>query len=249
MRIGLIGFGSIGAYLVSQLPQHEWLVFDEALDMAHQKIAQGGFKHARLMDSFDALLRMRPELLVEAASQAAVPKLLDALPVCDVLVMSVGALTDDALFSRFKAAAQQSGHKLIIPSGAVGGLDVLQSCGPKQVVLETRKPPKSLGRADTVDAVVFEGSAREACRQFPKNVNVAATLSLAGIGFDRTRVRIVSDPAATQNTHTVRIQGESGQYEFTFANVPFAENPATSQLAAYSAVRGIQKRTDAIQLG
>ncbi|MBI2446031.1 aspartate dehydrogenase [Candidatus Micrarchaeota archaeon] len=249
MRIGLIGFGSIGSYLVSQLPQHEWLVFDEAADKARQAIQSRDLKSVRVVDSVDAILREQPALVVEAASQAAVPELLEALPVCDVLVMSVGALTDDALLAQLKAAATASKRRILIPSGAVGGLDVLQSCNPREVVLETRKPPKGLGRSDTKETVVFEGPAREACRQFPKNVNVAATLSLAGIGFDRTRVRVVSDPAATQNTHTVRICGDAGNYEFVFANVPFSGNPATSELAARSAVRAIAKQSDAVQIG
>lgn len=248
MRIGLIGLGSIGAYLVSQLPQHEWFVFDEAAEKAKQVISQRGFNHARMTDSLDAILQQKPALVVEAAAQAAVPRLLDALPVCDVLVMSVGALTDDALLARLKSAAVKSGHRILIPSGALGGLDVLQACKPQDVLLETRKPPKSLGRSDLKETVVFEGSAREACQKFPKNVNVAATLSLAGIGFDRTRVRIVSDPAAIQNTHSVRIQSEAGLYEFTFANKP-SENPATSQLAAYSAVLAIQRLDEAIRIG
>lgn len=249
MKIGLIGLGAIGTFLVSELPHHEWLVLDDAADKARDAIVHRGLTQARPVTSLNELLGFTPDLVVEAASQHAVPLLVDALAVCDVLVLSVGALTDDALLAGLRSAAQRHGRHVLIPSGAVGGLDVLQSCMPRDVLLETRKPPKSLGRTDLQETVVFDGPAREACRQFPKNVNVAATLSLAGIGFDFTQVRVISDPAALQNTHTVRIRGDAGNYVFTFSNEPFAENPGTSRLAAYSARHAIERRDDALQIG
>ncbi len=249
MKLGLIGLGAIGSFLVSECTEHEWLVFDVDAGKVRQTLAQHDIKNARFVDTFAQLLAEKPALVVEAASQQAVPLLVDALHVSDVLLMSVGALTDDDLLARLSSAAQHHGHRLLIPSGAVGGLDVLQSCRPREVVLETRKPPHSLGRSDTSEAVVFEGPASEACKRFPKNVNVAATLSLAGIGFDYTKVRVISDPAALQNTHTVRIRGDAGHYLFTFENAPFSQNPATSQLAAYSALRAVRRLDDAIQIG
>ncbi|MBI5226090.1 aspartate dehydrogenase [Candidatus Micrarchaeota archaeon] len=252
MKIGIIGIGAIGSFLVENLPAHEFVVFDVDTDKSQAAVAtlsKMGLSNVRFVSSFVDLLSEKPELVVEAAAQAAVPLLLDALNQSDALVMSVGALTDDALLAKLNSTAQKSGHKLLIPSGAVGGLDVLQACRPSEVVLETRKSPKSLNRSDSEETVVFDGSARAACQTFPKNVNVAATLSLAGIGFDKTRVRIVSDPKIMQNTHTVRIKGAAGHYVFTFQNEPFLQNPATSQLAAYSALWAISKQNAAIQIG
>ncbi len=249
MKIGLIGLGAIGSFLVSECYEHEWLVFDQDGAKVRQTLQSRDIKNARFMESFPDLLAQKPDLVVEAASQAAVPQMVEALHVCDVLLMSVGALTDDDLLARLSSAAQHNGHRLLIPSGAVGGLDVLQSCRPREVVLETRKSPQSLGRDDVKETVVFDGPALEACRKFPKNVNVAATLSLAGIGFDYTKVRIISDPSALQNSHTVRIRGDAGNYVFTFQNEPFKENLATSLLAAYSALHAVRKLDDAIQIG
>lgn len=249
MRIGLIGLGSIGLYLVSELTEHEWLVTDVDGDKARQTLERRGIQHARFVPDLNAILAEKPDLIVEAASHKAVPQLVDALKQTDVLLLSVGALTDDDLLARLNSAAQHSGNRLFIPSGAIGGLDVLQACGPREVILETRKAPASLGRTDATETVVFEGPAREACKQFPKNVNVAATLSLAGIGFDYTKVRVISDPSAKKNTHTVRIRGDAGVYVFTFENEPFSRNPATSELAARSALRAIRNLDDAIQIG
>ncbi len=249
MKIGLIGLGAIGTFLVTECPEHEWLVFDQDGAKARQTLERRDIKNAIFVESYAALLQQKPDLVVEAASHAAVASLVEALHVCDVLLMSVGALTDDDLLARLSSAAQHHGHRLFIPSGAVGGLDVLQSCRPREVVLETRKSPQSLNRDDAVETVVFEGSAGEACKRFPKNVNVAATLSLAGLGFDYTKVRIISDPSVKTNTHTVRIRGDAGTYVFTFQNVPFDQNPATSQLAALSALHAVRKLDDAIQIG
>jgi aspartate dehydrogenase len=191
------------------------------------------------------------DLVVEAASQGAVPMLLKCLPFCDVMIMSVGALADKKLLARLSAVAKEYGRKIYLPSGAIGGLDAIASADGKirSVLLETVKDQKSLGRTDKKRTVVFEGSAREACRLYPKNVNVAATLSLAGIGFEKTRVRIISDPGAKRNMHTITVKSESGSMQFRFENEPFAENPKTSALAALSAISRIKKIGSTIQIG
>jgi len=164
------------------------------------------------------------------------------------MILSVGALTDESLRRKLEATACRHGHTILIPSGAIGGLDALKSCGPREVLLETRKPPASLGRRDRVPTIIFEGSARDACRELPKSVNVSATLALAGIGFEKTRVRVVSDPAVKKNIHTVRIKGETGAYEFVFENNPLKENPRTSALAAHSALRVIRELDSSMQI-
>lgn len=247
MRIGLVGIGAIGSFLVQHLPKHEFLVFDADRKKAEKTVQEKKFKNAVLVDRFENIRDVG--LVVEAASQEIVPYLTHFLHHSDVLVMSVGAFTDDYVLRLLKNVAEKNSKTLWIPSGAIGGLDVLQSCQPQSVVLKTRKNPKSLNRNDEKETVVFEGSAREACQTFPKNVNVAATLSLAGIGFEKTRVRVISDPKTTQNTHTVTIEGKTGKYAFTFENTPLDENPKTSALAAYSALSAIQRQSARIRIG
>ncbi len=248
MRIGLVGIGSIGLFLAKKLPG-PIIATDMDLHGAQKRLDAAGLGRVTLVPEMNDPLFLQTDFVVEAASQEAVAGLAPVLSHADVLVMSVGAFTDNALWEQLKAEAEKSGHRIFIPSGAIGGLDVLQSCRPSSVTLETRKNPKSLGRADTAETVVFDGPAREACRLYPKNVNVAATLSLAGVGFDKTRVRVVSDPGAEKNTHTVSITGETGDYRFVFENHAFAENPKTSALAAHSALWAITRQSKRIRVG
>lgn len=247
MRIGLIGLGAIGSFLVQNLPEHEFLVFDVQSEKAQKTILEKKIQNATLASNLKDL--EGSDLVVEAASQEAVSQLEPFLTQSDVLVMSVSAFTDEALWTKLKRAAEKKGHTVFIPSGAVGGLEVLQSCQPTSVTLETRKNPKSLDRTDEKETVVFDGSAREACQTFPQNVNVAATLSLAGIGLEKTRVRVVSDPQTKNNTHTVRIEGKTGSYCFTFQNTPLEQNPRTSALAAYSALWAVKREKHRIKVG
>ena len=248
MKIGLIGFGAIGSHIARQMKKDiAWAA--DADKKAGQRMRKAGAR-CPFYQSVPAKCG-GAELVVEAASQNAVPLLLRCLPYCDVMVMSVGALADPKLLGKMLSAAKKYSRKIYIPSGAIGGVDAISSADGKinSVLLETVKDPKSLGREDKKRTVVFEGSAREACRLYPKNVNVSATLSLAGIGFERTRVRIISDPKAKRNIHNITVKAESGSMSFRFENEPFAENPKTSALAALSAISRIRKINEPLQIG
>ena len=248
MKIGLIGFGSIGYFIAKNLGKEIIWVLDADPEAAERMAT------VELKCPFYSALPANcggADLVLEAASQKAVPLLLKCLPCCDVMVMSVGAFADEKLLSEMKDAAKKYGRKIYIPSGAVGGMDAISAVSGQitALTLETTKPPASLGRNDSAKTVVFEGSAREACKLFPKNVNVSATLSLAGIGFERTKVRIISDPAATANTHRIFVESPAGGMKFEFENVPSRDNPKTSALAALSALRRISKTGETLQIG
>ncbi len=250
MKIGLIGFGSIGAYLAKNIGKDiAWVVDADA--KAAERMAAAGLACTFYSAIPEACGEAK--LVVEAAGQKAVPMLLECLLHCDVMVMSIGAFSDDALLEKMVEAAEKNRRKIYLPSGAIGGMDAISalaaSGGIISATLETIKPPSSLGRDDLSRTVIFEGSARDACRLYPKNVNVSATLSLAGIGFDRTKVMIVSDPAATANTHRVIVKSKAGNLSLEFENVPSPENPKTSALAALSALRRIGKISETLQIG
>lgn len=182
------------------------------------------------------------DLVVEAASQEAVaaygPTVIGSGK--DMMILSVGALADAKLESTLNALSATCGGRLYIPSGALAGLDALKSASVgelREVHLRTRKPPASLGLTGVEAAkVIYTGTAREAVKKYPKNVNVAAALSLAGIGFDRTQVSIIADPAVRRNTHVITVEGDFGRMELTIENEPHPGNPRTSKLAAYSAI-------------
>jgi aspartate dehydrogenase len=198
-------------------------------------------------------------LVVEAATPDAVGELLEevARDGRDLLVLSVGGLVE---CGRALEAAAAAGCRVYCPSGAIAGLDAIRAASIGTIdgaEITTRKPPAGLAGAPGLDfdpaslsepRVVFEGSAREACRAFPRNVNVSAALSLAGIGFDRTRVRVVADPGVTRNVHEIRVWGDFGQIETRTENVP-SENPRTSRLAALSAIALIRRLTASLQVG
>lgn len=248
MKIGIIGFGAIGGFLAWNLGKEVAWVADISPEAKKRFAASGlGCKFYRAVPAKCG----GADLVVEAASQQAVPLLAKCIPHSDVLIMSVGALAEENLLKRLVAAAKKHKRRIHIPSGAIGGTDAISSIGGKleMVVLETTKPPRSLGRNDSRRTVVFEGSARKACRLYPQNVNVSATLSLSGIGFERTKVRIVSDPAASANTHRIFAESKAGKMKFEFENAPSEENPKTSALALQSALRRIKKINETLQIG
>jgi aspartate dehydrogenase len=143
--------------------------------------------------------------------------------------MSVGALLD----------LKVKNGKIHIPSGAIGGLDAIASAalaGIDEVVLTTRKNPKALDMNNREEKLVYEGNARESVRLFPREINVAAALALT-VSPEKVRVRIVSDPQVKRNVHEVKVKWRYGDMLLRFENEPHPENPRTSALAAWSAIR------------
>jgi aspartate dehydrogenase len=177
------------------------------------------------------------------------------------MVMSVGGLIghEDLLKKASKKCV-----KVYIPSGALCGVDGLKSSSTgriKSVTLTTRKPPKGLEGAPYIkehninlaaiknETVIFTGSAKDAIKAFPQNVNVSAVLSLAGIGAGKTRVRIITSPQYTKNIHEVEIESEAGRIFTRTENVPSKTNPRTSELAVFSAIATLKGITDSVRLG
>jgi aspartate dehydrogenase len=212
------------------------------------------------------LTRYKPDLIVEAASQAAVRAY--AVPLLeagvDLMLMSVGALADPALLERVSTAAAQHGRRVHVPAGAVGGLDVLRAAGGDRiddVSIVTSKPPRALAGAPFFDThpvdlaaittrtIIYDGTAAEAVRLFPANVNVAAAVSLAGIGPARTRMQVVADPALDRNVHEVTARGAFGEMRIMLANVPSPDNPKTSFLACLSGLATLRRLSEPLQVG
>ena len=245
-RVGVIGHGAVGSVVAHALERGQ-VGLELAGVYAHSPVPD-----RYLLDSFDELLE-RSDLVVEAASQEAVssygPAVVDAR--ADLLVVSVGALREDTLL-----ATLRSGHgRLLVTTGAVGGIDQLRAAsllgGLEHVALTTRKAPRALVRpwmdAELVDRltngtepiVAFDGFAREAVERFPTSINVAATLALATVGFDRVRVRLIAEPTAKHVEHLIEATGASGSYEFRFRNVASTLNTRTSAITPYAVLRGL----------
>ncbi len=200
------------------------------------------------------LIAARPALVVECASHEAVRETVPALLAAgiDVVVTSIGALADAGLVAALDAAAAAGNARLTVASGAIGGLDALRAArlaGLDRVVYEGRKPPLAwrgtpaeqavdLGRL-TAEAVIYEGTAQGSAVLYPKNANVTAAVALAGVGFERTQVRLIADPAATGNGHALWAEGAFGRFRITLDNAPLPDNPKTSWLAALSVEREV----------
>jgi aspartate dehydrogenase len=264
MRVALLGGGTIARLLLERAVP--------GVEISPIVGRSAGSRGAALAREFgipyvvgcEALLADRPEAVVEAASHDAVREYL--LPLLQarisVVVLSAGALVEDTLRLRAEEAATRSGALLYVPSGGIGGLDALQAAcaaGVDEVSIEVAKPPAAWIGISYVEGLgmdlqhlkqpktLFEGPAREGVPHFPQNVNIAAVLSLAGVGFDRTRLKVVADPALTHNTHTIRVAGRSGRITVVLENVPSPENPKTSWLACYSALAALQSLASRIR--
>jgi aspartate dehydrogenase len=254
MRVLLVGCGALGgaiARAVAKMRGVRLAVFDVDHAKARALAQEVG---AVRPDELPMALQ-EAELVVEAASQEALRQLAPmalgrGLP---LVALSVGALADPELLAQIEETCARTGGKLLVPSGALAALDAVRAAaeaGLDEVSLITAKPPEGFGLKDLKEArVLFEGPAREAVKLYPKNVNVAAALSLAGIGFDRTRVRIVADPALTANTHTVHARGAFGVLTCRIENRPSPENPASSHLASLAAIALVRRFVSGVQVG
>jgi aspartate dehydrogenase len=270
MRIGIIGGGEIARLFLEHLARGE-LGDATVVALAGRGGASRGkplaAKHkVPFMIGLEALLAARPEVVIEAASHDAVRDYGEALLSRGIsfIVLSGGALCDDALRARLESAAMKSGAMLYVPSGGIGGLDALKAAcvaGVDHVEIAVTKPPAAWKNIAYVEklgldldrlagpAVLFEGTARDGVPHFPANVNIAALLSMAGIGFDRTQLKVVADPALRFNTHTITIRGNSGTINLRFESVPFPDNPKTAMLAAYSALAAFKQFNSRVRYG
>lgn len=205
-----------------------------------------------------------PDLCAECAGHGAVRDFGEAVlrRGIDLMVISIGALADRELYRKLAAAAEEGGAKLLLPAGAVAGADALAAArvgGLDAVRYTSRKPPLAWKGTPAEDAfdlealseetVLYEGPADEAARLYPQNANVAATIALAGVGFDATRVRLIADPKAGGNIHQVRAEGMFGAFDVEVRGKPLPDNPKTSTLAAHSVIAAIRNRAGAVEIG
>jgi aspartate dehydrogenase len=257
MNVGLIGCGAIGGLLYELIGRYVpgvnvKAVYERADFQDSARKALGA--QARIIDSVDELLDGDLDLIVECAGHEALANLGPSVLAAgrDLLVASVGALADPSLETLLIDAATAGGGRLRIPSGALGGLDALGAAklaGLSLVRYESHKAPgawRGTPAEEKVDlddvtrpTVIFEGTAREAARLFPKNANVTAAVALAGVGFDRTGVMLFADPHALGNTHRIRAEGDFGQIDVSVTGKTLPTNPKTSMLAPYSLLRAI----------
>jgi aspartate dehydrogenase len=272
-RVGLIGCGTIGTHLALAIESGS--IANASLAGLFD-IVDGNAKNlkSKLKSSpevyldFDSFVGSTADIIIEAASQQAVREF--GKPIIqaskDLMIMSVGALADRIFLAELlDLAAVRKGHsRIYVPTGAIAGIDAIRSVRQllDSITLTTTKSPRALAGApffatrkinlDTITKIteIYQGSAAEAVTLFPANVNVAAVLSLAGIGADKTKVRVVVDPQATTNQHEIVASGSFGDIKITVNNVTAPGNPKTSFLAVLSAIECLRSICDdAIRIG
>ena len=270
MRVGIIGGGTIARLFLEHIRRGE-LGDTEVVAIAGRNERSRGRPLAAefavpFVTGLEELAGERPDVVVEAASHEAVHEYAEALLARGIatIVLSGGALCDDALRARLERAAEKTGALLYVPSGGIGGLDALKAAcvaGVDAVTIAVTKPPAAWKGIPYVEQlkvdlaalsepkVLFDGPARDGVPLFPANVNIAAVLSLAGIGFDRTRLKVVADPALVYNTHYIEIRGRTGNISIKLENVPAPENPKTAWLACYSALAALQAAKVPVRYG
>lgn len=269
-KIGLLGCGAIGTQIAlaidsGKIPAQLTQIYDQSKD-ASQNLAQK-LKNKPTIVENSHLLSLGPvDFVVEAASQDAVKDV--ALSVLqnkkDLMIMSVGALLDESVFEVLTDACREFKKTIYLPSGAIAGLDAIKSVKDEleSLSLITTKHPRSLKGAKffensdiNLDSItelttIFEGQAHDAVKLFPANINVAALLSLAGLGNKNTLVKIQADPNTNINSHQINAEGKFGNISILVENVPDPINPKTSRLAILSAIERLKSIcSDDIQIG
>ena len=268
IRLGIIGFGNISTTLLTLLKdvlenplEHLTIVCRPKYNSQVNQIMREDFNDVALENSItsniETLINNKPDLVVECAGHDAVTEHIAQVLNAgfDTVVVSVGALADAALADSLYDAAHKGKARLIIPAGAIGGVDLLASLkkhGKLDVSYKGIKPPAAWSgtlAAKLMDldllseeTVIFSGSAREAAINYPKNANVAATIALAGAGFEATKTELVADPNATGNIHEYSVDCPLAHYTLRVESQPSSGNAKTSVTTVYSLMREITNR-------
>ena len=262
MRLGIIGHGAIGRQVVEAGRRGTLAGVDIAAVLVRTPRQEP--LDAPLIHEPDRFFEAQPDVVLECAGHQAVR---DHGSRClergaDLVLTSIGALTDDALRIRLENAARSAGKRLVLASAGIGALDILSAAavgGLDRVVMTVRKDPSAWYGTEAeslcdlahlrASFVVYDGPVREGARRYPQNVNIAAAVALAGIGLDRTRLTIVADP--TIRTHVVEIEaaGAFGSFRFLEDVTPSADNPKTGKLVAMAVVKTIRQLAAPVVIG
>jgi aspartate dehydrogenase len=234
-KVGIIGCGVIGTLVAQSIEKKivscdELVLYDHIQNKATELKASIHFP-ATVVQNLDEMLKLKPTVIVEAASQKAVRDYIKPITSkgINIIVMSSGALI----------GANYESEKIHVPSGAIGGLDAISSAALTKITkvhLTTKKNPRAFEMDNKQPKLIYEGSSEEAAKLYPRSMNVASTLSFI-VKPAKVQVRLISDPTIKRNTHEIKVQWQFGEMLLCFSNDPHPQNPRTSALAAWSAIK------------
>ena len=263
----VIGYGAIGRMVVGEIDKRAsparvrgvLVRPDRAEETRHVLPA-----HIQVVTTIEDALRLDPEIVAECAGQGAVADYGEAVLAAglDLMIIAIGALADRPLRDRLIRVAERSGARILLPAGAIAGIDGLAALrlGDLSSVRYISTKPPEAWKGTPADAdfdldslhqrtVVFTGPADEAARRYPKNANIAAIVALAGVGFERTVVELVADPSIDDNVGRFEAEGNYGRLTVELSGHPAPDNPKTSACTALSIVNALYNRTNSIVLG
>jgi aspartate dehydrogenase len=265
LTVAIAGLGGIG------LPVARWLAAGqpgyELVAVSARNVARASERLARIGSAVPVLpleeLGHNADIVIECVPAAVFDVVVRPAIAAGrtLLMLSVGALLDRI---ELVEEARRTGARIIVPSGALLGLDAVRAAAQGKIAsvkMVTRKPPKSLVGAPylvehgiSVEGLsaplrVFAGNAREGARGFPANVNVAAALALAGVGPERTALEIWADPALERNTHRIEVEGDAARFAMSIESIPSEENPRTGKLTALSVIACLRGLVEPLRIG
>ena len=250
-KIGILGYGAIGQEIYKKISKKiingysVCGIFSDDIDSKNlpEKIK---------CKSFEELLKKKPNIIIEAASVEASQNYTERIlkNKIDFICLSVCCFANKNFFRKIFFLTKKLKNKVYIPTGAISGLDAISSASLskelKNVKLIQRKPPKALlsnleSRKIKRETILLKSTARKICKKFPKNSNIAATLSICGLGFDKTKVIVIADPKVKKNIAEIEASGKFGKLKVILENNP-TSNPKTSRLTAMSVILSLDKR-------
>jgi aspartate dehydrogenase len=268
--VALIGCGTIGKEIAFAIDSGRIknasivTLFDKVKSAAYELRSKLHHNDPHIFSDFTEFISSRSfkgtDIVVEAASQDAVNSFCKKIVENgkSLMIMSVGALADQLLLSELLDKASHNQCHIYVPTGAIAGIDAIRSVRHliDSVMLSTTKSPKALSDAPFFNmagfdpsklnqkTVIYEGTAADAVKKFPSNVNVAAVLGLAGVGIENTMVKIIVDPNTDRNQHEITVNGKFGEMTLSVRNIPSPTNPKTSFLAVLSAIECLRSVCD-----
>ncbi len=251
-KIGVIGYGTLGSYLVDKINSDATLSLEFVYDIDKERL--GDLDSSLVIDSMEKARERDADLIVEVANAEWIKSFGPfVLEFTDLLIFSVTAFVEEGLQEKLDKTAKANNTNYYISHGALIGLDGVRDGIDviEQVSITTIKPPEKLGLKEKVSSkkILYEGPTRKACELFPRNVNVHAALALHALGFDRTISRVIADPEADTMRHVIEVKGKGLSWTIDVQSIPVGDvTGAYTPESAFQTVKRICRQTHGMRL-